>query len=221
MLSFHSLALKASNTRLLKLALVAGTLMTSACIFTADEATDPECETYCDASLDACRGGNAVFDSRAQCLDECSGINRGSQFDNKKGNTLICRVTHLQFALEDPGTHCPHSGPEPIAPCIDQPPTACERYCAQFIESCSGPGIDVYTDRDDCLAQCNTFTPGSAGEVGDTLACRTDTLFSPPSNLSPVDQCKEAGPASTICVDSSMSEGDSMSSMTEGDTDSP
>lgn len=209
MLPFQSLASKASNIRLLKAAIITGVLMTSACIFTADEATDPECETYCDASLDACRGANAVFDSRSQCLDECSGINRGTQADNKKGDTLICRITHLEFALEDPATHCPHSRPEPTSPCIDQPATPCERYCAQFIESCSSPGIDVYTDRDDCLAQCNTFTPGESGAVGDTLACRTDTLFSPPADLSPVDQCKEAGPESTICVDAD--EQDSMS----------
>ena len=198
---FYSLASRVTTRRSLHTAITVAALMMSACTLNSDDVTDPECETYCDASLDACRGDNAVFTERSHCLDACADIKRGGQVGDARGDTLQCRLTRLEYALSDPVIHCPHSQPEPHGTCTDQMPTRCDRYCALMLESCYGVGLEVYTDRESCLLQCNGFVLGEAGTVGDTLACRVDQLFDPPLDLSPADQCKEAGPESTICVD--------------------
>jgi hypothetical protein len=71
------------------------------------------CSSYCDTMVSACKGGNAQYADKADCVSYCEGAKwdpgvAGAQ----DGNSLACRVYHVGVAaMMAPEVHCPHAGP--------------------------------------------------------------------------------------------------------------
>jgi hypothetical protein len=75
------------------------------------------CEVYCELLGDVCEAATTVqdvdivFDDDA-CLAECEELPRTPEpfdFEVTTGNTLECRLWHVQAAFGNRGTHCPHA----------------------------------------------------------------------------------------------------------------
>jgi hypothetical protein len=55
-----------------------------------------------------CTGTNAVYDA-ATCMTKCAMIPTNGHANDTSGNTIQCRIYHLDAAAADPMLHCPHS----------------------------------------------------------------------------------------------------------------
>jgi hypothetical protein len=90
---------------------------------------DP-CRTFCNLDAVVCTGTNTVYDGGPpQCLAECQAnfgiylLDAGSDLALYDGNTINCRLYHLEAALgnPEPGSlieHCPHTALVSVF-CID------------------------------------------------------------------------------------------------------
>lgn len=185
------------------LSLTSSFLLLGALLLTAASCGPSEaavsCTNYCDQSLQTCTEGNAVFGSRAQCNEACARYPQNGEVDDKSGNTLQCRFTHLGFAKTDPNIHCPHTGPEGGGICVDSV-TPCDQYCALVQESCALETTRQYPSIEDCLNTCATFRL-AVEPMGNTIECRLVVLRNFPGARSPADACVQAGAQSTTCVD--------------------
>jgi hypothetical protein len=68
------------------------------------------CEAFCALDLAQCAG---VYPDQGTCMTDCNAyatVDAG-EIATTSGNTLNCRVYHLEAAYDDPATHCPHTGP--------------------------------------------------------------------------------------------------------------
>ena len=68
------------------------------------------CSPFCDGAQMFCTGANEQWTDAAACAVDCATWPLGDITDTT-GNTLGCRGYHLQVAMTDPATHCPHVGP--------------------------------------------------------------------------------------------------------------
>lgn len=83
----------------------------------AVELTQPElCQQFCEAGEIICMGDLQQYDNLAGCLSACTTFVRGTPGDTT-GNTLDCRIYHLNAAMTDAVTHCPHTQETPTGPC--------------------------------------------------------------------------------------------------------
>jgi hypothetical protein len=72
-------------------------------------------ESYCTLAIATC----GAYDSVGQCVRESAQVPDLGGFDISQvdGDSLQCRLYHLQAALVSPVTHCPHAlGASPCAP---------------------------------------------------------------------------------------------------------
>jgi len=88
----------------------------------ADAGGEPDagsspCALYCSDELEYCTGANAQFHDRATCLTACAKYPTTGKDGDTSGDTLQCRVYHLNAASSDPALHCPHTGVTPTAFC--------------------------------------------------------------------------------------------------------
>ncbi len=96
----------------------------SCCPFTCTANNDAECDaldlctTMCFRAVNYCMGANELFASTADCTAACRDMPTGRAADTS-GATLYCRSNHLDDALNDPETHCPHGGATPTEGCVD------------------------------------------------------------------------------------------------------
>lgn len=94
------------------------------CPFTCTANNDDECaalelcETMCFSALTYCMGENAIFDSTAECVEACRDMASGRPSD-EDSNSVYCRISHLEDALADPETHCPHAAVDAPEGCIE------------------------------------------------------------------------------------------------------
>lgn len=85
----------------------------------ASEATQAElCDDFCAGEEIICAGDLQPYASAVDCLTECNGYARGTAGDTM-GNTLDCRIYHLNAAMANAVTHCPHTGARPTAFCVN------------------------------------------------------------------------------------------------------
>jgi hypothetical protein len=73
------------------------------------------CVNYCSLSVGICDGANAQYDDFEDCLEDCDKIPDGGTIGDVSGNSIQCRMYHLQAASSFPGAarvHCPHTGLE-------------------------------------------------------------------------------------------------------------
>ena len=80
------------------------------------------CTKFCADEATTC-ASNALmqYASSGECETDCLGYALGTS-GMTSGNTLYCRIYHLGVAAGSPTaatTHCPHTGPNPTAFCID------------------------------------------------------------------------------------------------------
>ncbi len=76
------------------------------------------CEGYCSVMLAEC----SDYDSRETCLASCRDVPDLGGFDISivEGDSLQCRLYHLNAAAVSPENHCPHAaGAFPCAPATD------------------------------------------------------------------------------------------------------
>jgi len=80
------------------------------------------CTKFCADEATTC-ASNALmqYASSGECETDCLGYALGTS-GMTSGNTLYCRIYHLGVAAGSPTaatTHCPHTGPNPTAFCIN------------------------------------------------------------------------------------------------------
>jgi hypothetical protein len=66
------------------------------------------CDNYCQLMAKNCTGTNAVYDAPT-CMSKCMSIPTNGHANDTSGNTIQCRIYHLDAAAADPMLHCPHS----------------------------------------------------------------------------------------------------------------
>lgn len=127
------------------------------CVNAADGA--PSCDDYCNIELAACQGSLAQYQSKAQCLDVCAALDRGTNED-ESGNSVGCRRYHSFNATALPETHCSHSGPLGDGHCghdnADEGTTGnCVAYCRLVAAACPDDfaGSTIGTP-EKCMAEC-------------------------------------------------------------------
>ncbi len=76
------------------------------------------CDQFCTGEFVTCTGDLQQYTDEATCLTACNGYARGKVGDTT-GNTLDCRIYHLNAAMAAADTHCPHTSATPTAFCVD------------------------------------------------------------------------------------------------------
>lgn len=76
------------------------------------------CENYCYLASKNCTGANALYPDNAACATACMGFAPTGTFGDTTGNTLVCRVYHVNVARDNANLHCPHAGVTPTAFCV-------------------------------------------------------------------------------------------------------
>jgi hypothetical protein len=140
------------------------------------------CELYCDAIMDRCKQENAEYTSPEVCAAMCKTFEKGDAND-PTGNTLACRMVHVELAANDAVTHCQQAGPL-AGTCTDP----CSAFCELTTGFCEDYEIFPYPSFAACKDACAGYPyllardPGShadagtaVGDVmyaGNTLNCR-------------------------------------------------
>ena len=80
------------------------------------------CVAYCQLEESECTfgsGGTAQFANNGACMTACAQYPTTGQDGDPTGNTLQCRVTHLNNIVggQAASLHCPHTGETPTAYC--------------------------------------------------------------------------------------------------------
>ena len=135
------------------------------------------CALYCDVITKACSGGNDAgsfaqftYPDESSCIAYCNGNGDwpAGTTGASTGNTLACRGTHAEAALNNPATECANAGPSGNNVCGSW----CENFCYLMEKNCTGSNA-IY-DAATCMQKCATMpATGTAGDVsGDTVQCR-------------------------------------------------
>jgi hypothetical protein len=143
------------------------------------------CQSYCTLYKGAC--GVDQCTSHEGCVHACSALLNTGSWDlteDHDGDTLQCRLVHLENATIQPKQHCPHSLIiAPTAFCnwtIDEGKVDtsrpevpdCDDYCRIVGIACTGTNA-VFESKEQCMAVCEHYP---AGEFTDkdqnTRGCR-------------------------------------------------
>lgn len=163
------------------------------------------CESYCTMFAGACSQDQCG--SYEGCLHACSALLDTGVWDlheDHDGDTLQCRLVHLENASIQPKQHCPHSLIiAPTAFCnwtIDEGkkdssrPTEpdCDDYCRVVGVACTGDNA-VYESKEQCEAVCEHFVPGEfTDKIENTRGCR---IYHAHNSLClPAQHCSHAAP---------------------------
>lgn len=159
---------------------------------TGDSGTNSAgCQTYCDAIMANCTGGDQLSTSNQQytakdnCLAVCAAFPVGATSDTT-GNTLGCRSYHANLAAGNAATHCPHAGPGGDGVCGD----VCVGYCQVAEKFCVGTS-QIYTNNADCMTTCNATPAGARFNISIQASNERACLLyhAQESPLAPLDHC--------------------------------
>ena len=157
------------------------------------------CENYCGIYATACKDF-AEYDNPEACLSQCKQCPPG-EVNATAGDTLGCRLYHVGVAATtEPMVHCPHSGPNGAATCVEAGAPTCEAYCTQYFSSCTAD-LNLYAgDMAACMTQCAPWWPGKMGDAGgDSIGCRL--YHAGVAMADPGTHCPHAGPGGAdVCV---------------------
>jgi hypothetical protein len=141
---------------------------------------EPECETYCDSVLDSCKGSQAQYTSRDECLAFCANLPPGKAGENE-GNSIACRLFYAGSpARTDSVRFCGAAGPFGGGGiCGDR----CPIFCELAVSACAPAGGAPYASYSDCQTACLDFDyqkpdvdgggePPHGPISGNTLNCR-------------------------------------------------
>ncbi len=166
------------------------------------------CESYCQEFGDLCSelaspDTFADFRDAAHCLEVCSTYPTDAQDDAYQGNSVQCRLNHLEAARQEgAGVHCPHTASGGDGICGEDSSRLCLSYCATMVNECTGE-VEQFSSPKECLDTCAGYSRG--GQVGDrsgdTLQCRARYARSVADGVEVPLNCRFAGPESQECVD--------------------
>jgi hypothetical protein len=142
---------------------------------------DPTCGKYCDAVMEACKGPEAQYATRNDCLSFCAKLDLGDAGDDKEP-TVACRAYYASSpSATDPDQYCNVAGPFGGGVCGDR----CTTFCQVTLTACSPDAGDApFPSFADCRTACATFPfkdagadgggegPDAAPTPGNTLNCR-------------------------------------------------
>jgi hypothetical protein len=149
-----------------------------------------DCTSYCSAITARCTGVNQQYGSLATCMSSCQYFSVGATTDTT-GNTLGCRVSHVELAQAARSTHCVHAGPSGGGVC-GQP---CEGFCAIAVAAC--PGVHTVGQ---CPTDCTQIpaTPpySTAIQSGDSVSCRL--YYATAAAADPTTYCPDTSASSSL-----------------------
>jgi hypothetical protein len=160
------------------------------------------CASYCSDNIAACAGNNAQWvgaDPQGFCEASCDEYALGTEGDTS-GDTLGCRVTNNESAVNDPAGSCSAAGPYGGSVCGT---TQCQVFCSQIQAVCSG-GNEQYANEAACLAACALLADatvpysGDPAAIGNTFACRGYHLTA--ASVDPATHCPHAGGQAQPCM---------------------
>lgn len=144
-----------------------------------------ECVQFCNDQEEICGFEEELrYESKSDCLTLCAGY-----FEEE----LECRIDHVDFARDSPGTHCPHTIEDGGNTCPNAHPRSCDRLCLRISVACPfDEGEDgVYPSASACDDACAAF-----GENG--RECRFIELGKAEEDAS---ECENLLPGSAACAD--------------------
>jgi hypothetical protein len=165
----------------------------------ADTNTGTLCDVYCATAAEVCTGDNLLYPDAVACQRACSGMKQGTAGE-ATGNTLQCRIFHLELGRVDPHHHCPHASESGADKCIYPNEARCRSYCGSAMENCLNAN-GLFPSADACLDACFTILDaGVAGdEVGNTVECRV--THAEAAAADPSTHCPAAAvEGSTLCI---------------------
>jgi hypothetical protein len=142
---------------------------------------EPECTAYCDSVLDSCKGSQAQYGSRDECLAFCAALPPG-KVGESQGDSIACRQFYAGSpARTDSLRFCGAAGPfGGGGVCGDR----CPIFCELTLSACPPEGgAAPYPSYSDCQTACVGFAykdgsvdgggePTSGPSSGNTLNCR-------------------------------------------------
>lgn len=164
------------------------------------------CKKYCSLASDICTGDNAIYNDSASCYNACSVLVDQDKFrEAQRGNSLQCRLYHVNAANTNPGTHCPHASVASTAGTCQDTPSVCNTYCGIFSEQCPDEfESDFGTTRDlETLQNCLNTCPNKIKIAGEAMSNDTTDTASCRLSQANAGNCSDAQIVSTVCVDPS------------------
>lgn len=166
------------------------------------------CDSYCQEFGDLCSelaGPDTFpgFASGERCMRICRTYPTNAADDAYEGNSVQCRLNHLEAAAEESATsHCPHTASGGATICGDNSSRVCLEYCATLVNKCTGD-VEQFSSPQGCLAECADYADdGQVGdESGDTIQCRFRYARSVADGVEVPLNCRFAGPNSRECTD--------------------
>jgi hypothetical protein len=132
------------------------------------ETGEPDCERACEATMGNCKGAEAVYEDKEDCLAACGVFPLGDLSDRSE-NTVGCRFYHGTSGALDPFTHCDHAGPTGDGHCGDERTAEetgpCNSYCMLAQEGCSLEFALEFSGFDDCALTCATDFADRGGKA--------------------------------------------------------
>jgi hypothetical protein len=125
-----------------------------------------QCETYCDAVLQNCKGKYEQYRSFDQCIEVCKRLPSGTPGDENV-NSVECRIRQAHFAESEAFLYCKSAGPLGAGKCGSN----CVSYCALMEGTCTASStagnveLSHFDSTQDCLAACAALPEDPTGPV--------------------------------------------------------
>jgi len=180
--------------------------MTSAGAGDAPQQTT-QCETYCDAVLQNCKGKYEQYRSFDQCIEVCKRLPPGTPGDENV-NSVECRIRQARFAESEAFLYCKSAGPLGAGKCGSN----CVSYCSLMDATCTADStagnveLSHFDSTQDCLAACAALPEDTTGPVqysssatgepstlmGNNVFCRTYHVAAALEQDTPSEHCPHA-----------------------------
>jgi hypothetical protein len=167
----------------------AGSVGTTGAAGTTD-VSSAVCNNYCTIITGACKGANAQYSDKIDCMKVCAHLSPGTPTD-ATGNTVGCRsnaAIEAGFETTAIKRSCWAAGPLGFGTCGSE----CDIFCSIAMAYCSPAegytGAPLYGSFDECHDDCGAwnhqtdfsmpgayggnYSPGGTPETTDTLDCR-------------------------------------------------
>ena len=168
----------------------------------ASELASDGCKDYCVKVDNTCLGDHTLYPSTNACLNACAlFIDRPESKGAFTGDTLQCRIYHINAASSNPSVHCPHGSAESVGKKCRDFQTVCSTYCGELSEVCAIDFEDSFAaDGIATLQNCINSCPGILPKNGEPMA--DDTTDTVNCRLSQLTQqnCEGGKVESTVCI---------------------
>lgn len=165
--------------------------------------TSEGCLNYCEKVANTCVDDNALYTSTEACYSACSlFIDRPDAAGAFTGDTLQCRIYHINAAASNPNIHCPHGSAASVPQKCQDFQTLCSTYCGELSELCVQDfEADFAAEGIATLQNCINSCPGQIPKDGEAMADdTTDTVNCRLSQLTK-QNCAGGKVDSDVCVD--------------------